>query len=360
MARMHLSLRRNRPLLVLLVGALAVLWLLSGVVTREAPQAEPRGERPPMAVAVEDRSAEPVERLLMLQGQVEPWQRIIVRAETAGQIAAWQVERGARVEPGQELARLRMDDREARRRQAEAEVKGRRSQYEAARRMAEDDFIAGLEVDARHAEYEAAQARLEAIELEIANTRLRAPSHGTVNQRLAESGDYVAIGGEVAEIVDNDPLRAVVQVPQNRVGDVRPGLPARIRFLDGRRAEGEVTFVAPLADPATRTFRMEVRLPNPDGALPAGLSAEVVVPVEEVTAHRVSPALLSLGDSGEIGLMAVADDDTVVFHPATPVRADADGLWVTGPPERLRLITIGQGFVRPGETVNPRPEAARR
>ncbi|MFO8154895.1 MAG: efflux RND transporter periplasmic adaptor subunit [Pseudomonadota bacterium] len=348
----------NRPAVVLLVGTLAVLWILSGVMTREAPTPESSEERPPMAVAVEERTAGKVERLLMLQGRVEPMQRIVVRAETAGQIAEWAVERGARVEPDQQLARLRMDDREAKRRQAEAEVKGRRSQYEATRRMAEDDFIAELEVDTRRAELEAAQARLEAVELDIANTRIRAPIHGIVNRRLAETGDFVAVGGKVAEVVDNNPLLAVVQVPQNRIDEVASGLPARIRFLDGSQAEGEVTFVAPMADPATRTFRMEVEVPNPDGALPSGLSAEVIVPVEEVRAHRVSPAILSLNDQGELGLMAVADDDTAVFHPVTPVRADADGLWVTGPPERVRLITIGQGFVRPGETVNPRPASA--
>lgn len=348
----------NRPAVVLLIGTLAVLWILSGVLTREAPTAEPHGDRPPMAVAVEERTAEPVERLLRLQGQVEPMHRILVRAETAGQIAEWSVERGARVEPDQLLARLRMDDREARRRQAEAEVKGSRSRFEATRRMAEDDFIAELEVDARRAELEAAQARLEAVELDIAHTRIRAPIHGIVNRRLAETGDFVAVGGEVAEVVDNNPLLAVVQVPQNRIREVAPGLPARIRFLDGSRAEGRVTFVAPVADPATRTFRMEVEVPNPDGALPSGLSAEVTVPVEEVRAHRLSPAILSLNDQGELGLMAVADDNTAVFHPITPVRADADGLWVTGAPTQLRLITIGQGFVQPGETVTPRPASA--
>ncbi len=349
------ALFRNRPAVVLLIGTLAVLWILSGVLTRDQPTPEPRGEPAPMAVAVEERAAEPVERLLMLQGQVEPMQRVLVRAETAGQVAEWSVARGARVAPDDALARLRMDDREARRRQAEAEVKGRKSEFEATRRMAEDDFIAGLEVDARRAELEAAQARLEAIELEIANTRIRSPIHGIVNRRLAETGDFVSVGGEVAEVVDNDPLLAVVQVPQNRIGEVAPGLPARIRFLDGSRAEGEVTFVAPVADPATRTFRMEVEVPNPEGALPSGLSAEVVVPVAEVEAYRVSPALLSLNDQGELGLMAVDDDDTAVFHAIQPVRADADGLWVTGPPARMRLITIGQGFVRPGERVDPHP-----
>ncbi len=46
----------------------------------------------------------------------------------------------------------------------------------------------------------------------------------------------------------------------------------------------------------------------------------------------------------------------MVFHPAEVLRADADSIWLGGLPERLRLITVGQGFVNPGETVTAVPE----
>jgi len=94
-------------------------------------------------------------------------------------------------------------------------------------------------------------------------------------------------------------------------------------------------------------------VPNPDGALRAGLSAEVRIPVGEVSAHFVSPALLALDDDGRLGVKTVAGDDRAAFHAVDLVRAETDGVWVTGLPQRVRLITVGQGFARAGERVRP-------
>jgi len=347
----------RRPLIIFTIIVLAVAWIASGFLTRPAPTTAEAGTDRPTTVGVAERRSEPVEELLVLQGDVEPESRMVVRAETAGQIAEWAVPRGARVSEGELLARLKMDDRQAKLREAEARVAGAESDYEATRAMAADDFTAELQVDVKRAELEAARAEREAVRQDIENTELRAPMDGIVHRRMAERGDFLAVGGPLAEIVVNHPLRAVVQVPQHRIRDVEPGQTARIRFLDGSTAEGEVTFVAPVADPATRTFRLEATFPNPEGELPSGISAEVVIPVAEVEAHRVSPALLHLDDDGRLGLKAVADG-RVVFHEVEVVRADRDGVWVTGAPTAIDLITVGGGFVRAGEDVTAEPAPA--
>lgn len=347
----------RRPLIIITIVVLAIAWIASGFLTRPAPTAAETGADGPTTVGVAEHRAESVEELLVLQGDVEPESRMIVRAETAGQIAEWVVPRGAEVSEGDLLARLKMDDRQAKLREAEARVAGAESDYEATRAMAEDDFTAELQVDVKRAELEAARAELEAVRQDIENTRLRAPMDGTVHRRMAERGDFLAVGGALAEIVVNHPLRAVVQVPQHRIRDVETGQEARIRFLDGSTAEGEVTFVAPVAEPATRTFRLEATFPNPEDELPSGISAEVVIPVAEVEAHRVSPALLHLDDDGRLGLKAVGDG-RVVFHEVEVVRADRDGVWVTGAPPTIDLITVGAGFVRAGEDVIAEPAPA--
>jgi membrane fusion protein, multidrug efflux system len=128
-------------------------------------------------------------------------------------------------------------------------------------------------------------------------------------------------------------------------------------FLDGTLREGRVHYIAARADTATRTFRVEIRVPNPDRSLPSGISARVEIPVEVVRAHRVSPALVTLDDRGRLGVKTVEDDDRVTFHLIDPMRADVEGLWVTGLPERARVITVGQGFVNAGDPVRVTPEA---
>ncbi len=70
-----------------------------------------------------------------------------------------------------------------------------------------------------------------------------------------------------------------------------------------------------------------------------------------VEAHLVSPAILALGDDGRLGVKTVEAENTVAFHPVEVVQAEAQGVWVRGLPDEARIVTLGQGFVRQGETV---------
>ncbi|MEH6772726.1 MAG: efflux RND transporter periplasmic adaptor subunit, partial [Cereibacter changlensis] len=210
------------------------------------------------------------------------------------------------------------------------------------------------EAQARAAQLEAARAGLRAIEIEIANTDLRAPSRGLISEVMVEPGAYVSVGGEVLEVVDNDPLIAVANVQQSGVSQVRAGMPAEVRFIGGAQKKGMVRFVAPVADAATRTFRVEVDVPNDEDDLPAGLSAEITIPFATQPAHRVSAALGRLDDQGRLGLYIIDDQSQIQFAPIEVIRAQADGIWVTGLPERARIVTISQGSLADGQTVEVR------
>jgi multidrug efflux system membrane fusion protein len=350
---------RNRSALVIAaVALLLALWILSGVLTREPPQISQRAEAQPMTVAVTRSAAQPVERLLTLQGEVQADQRVIVRAETSGRIASLPVALGQRVEAGEEIARIAMDDREARLRRAEAAVTGRETDYRAAQQLAREGFQAQLRVETALAELEAVRAELEAIRLDIANTRIRAPIAGVINHRHGEVGDFLNRADPVAEVLENHPLRAVVQVPQHNVHRVRVGGSARVTFVDDSEREGTVQYISARADTTTRTFRVEITVPNEDRGLPSGVSVQVRIPVEQVMAQRISPALIGLDERGRLGVKAVDGEDRVAFHEVEVVRADADGVWVTGLPDDARIITIGQGFVNAGEPVRVVEEGA--
>jgi len=88
------------------------------------------------------------------------------------------------------------------------------------------------------------------------------------------------------------------------------------------------------------------------------MTAEIALPLSEVMAHRVSPSVLTLSDAGEIGVKAVGPDDRVVFHPVDIVDTDNAGMWITGLPDEVTLITVGQEYVGQGETVRSVPESA--
>lgn len=343
----------STTLVFIAIVVLLTVWIGSGMLGRDdAPVAEREPPDPP-TVAVKTSEAEPVTRELVLYGDVEPNQVTVLRARTDG-IVEEMTSTGTRVASGEVLGQLSIDDRQARLARAKAQLASAQRDYESTMGMVEDGFVSRSEAQTRLAELEAARADLRAIEMEIDNTTLRAPIDGVVNRVDADLGAYVSTGGEVLQIVDNDPLIAVVHVHQAAAPRLRTGMPARVEFIGGGRREGTIRYIAPLADAATRTFRVEVEVDNSDLALPSGLSAEVVIPTETVEAHRVSPALIRLDARGRIGLQTVDADGRVAFTPVEVVRARADGVWVTGLAERTRVVTISHGLLSPGQAVDVR------
>ncbi len=108
-----------------------------------------------------------------------------------------------------------------------------------------------------------------------------------------------------------------------------------------------------LADSGTRSYRIEVEIPNSDYRLISGMSAVLAIPTGEAAGHYLSPSLLTLHDDGRLGVMAVDAEDRAQFLPVEIIRSEVDGIWVSGLPDQVRLVTFGQGFIASGERVVP-------
>ncbi len=353
---------KSQWITILIVGAL-VAWMASGIVGgRQTPQVgengQPKAERPLTQVQVREMTAEEVTRFVELQGQAEVERVATVRAETAGRVAELPGQRGKRIDAGAEIAVLAMNDRQARLDEAEALVEQRQSEFAAARQLGEKGFQAQNRVKEAAAALAAAEARLAAIREEISDVRIVAPFSGVLETRPVEVGDYLSVGDDVATVVDDDPLKITAHVPQQKVNRIEEGASADIEFITGQTATGAVTLIASVAAESTRTYRIEVEVDNAERAFRPGMSATLRIPTEVVQAQFVSPAIFSLDSEGRLGVKTVNADNEVVFHPVEPIQAAPDGVWVAGLPETARVITVGQGFVRAGETVKPVPESA--
>lgn len=352
-----LRILKSQWITILIVCAL-VAWMASGIIGAR-DQAETAGpEQAPAEpaltqVQVREMTAEDVTRFVELQGQAEADRVATVRAETAGRIVELAGERGIRVAQGEEIAALSMDDRQARLEEAKALVAQRKSEYAAAQRLGEKGFQAQNRVKEARAALATAEARLAAIRDEISDVRIMAPFSGVLETRPVEMGDYVSVGDQVATVVDDDPLKITAHVPQQKVNRISEGSSADIEFITGQKATGTVTLVSSVAAESTRTYRVEVEVENGARAFRAGMSATLRITTEVVQAHFVSPAIFSLDTEGRLGVKTVNAENKVVFHPVDPIQAAPEGVWVAGLPETARVITVGQGFVRAGETVKP-------
>jgi multidrug efflux system membrane fusion protein len=128
-----------------------------------------------------------------------------------------------------------------------------------------------------------------------------------------------------------------------------------LRLVTGQKAHGRVRFVSKSASPTTRTYRVEVEVKNPDGAIPDGITAEVAIPMVPVQASRVPRSALTFSSAGELGVRVVSGEGKVDFMPISVVEDEQANMWVAGIPGGSRVIVQGQDFVREGQMVEAMP-----
>lgn len=346
--------RRSSPWII--SGSLAVaatLWVASGLIGGEPERgsdAEVSTQRL-AEVRVRDQSARDVSRHIEVYGRLEPARSVTVRAETDGRVEQIHADRGARVEAGEPLFRLNERDRAARLRTARALVAQREIEHRAQQRLKDDDYISESNLAAAATNLETARGELKRAELDLGYMTVSAPFDGALQDRMVELGDYVRAGDAVAEFVDDRSLIVAGTVSERDIGRVAVGDPGIAKLVTGEEREGRIRYVAPVADAGTRTFRVELVLDNPEGSLRAGVTAEMLIDGGRISAHRISPALMTLNDAGELGVKVVDDQDRIRFHPIEIVASGVEGIWVTGLPQQARIVTVGQGWAQPGEQV---------
>ena len=349
--------------IALAIAAVAVLWVASG---QYLGSAEPEARKEPAKLAelsevpevrVATQTAKARTDTLRVQGRTRADRKVMVQAQTHGRIEELLVEKGDVVEQGEVLAQLSQEDRPARLREARALLEQRRLELEAARRLNDRGHRSDTQLAAARAAFEEAQARVEQARSALDDTTIYAPFAGRVGETMAEVGDFMTSGRELLRLVDLDPLTIVGSVNERRVAQIATGTEAEAELVTGEQVTGTVSFVAREANDRTRTFEIEMDVPNPDGELRDGVTAQMTVPLKERVSHFVSPSILTLNDEGQVGVKVLDDDNRVRFMPVDILADKPDGIWITGLPETVTFITLGQNFVTLGQQVKPVTEA---
>lgn len=339
-------------LTALAITLVLAIWVASGLVfsDREKP-AVVDDTTPPFAVTVRELVSSDFTQEITVHGRTEALRAVSMQAEVSGRVIETPVERGGRVRKDDLLCRLAPNERMARLEEARALAAQRRIEYEASAKLAEKEFRSATQLAQSKAQFEAALAQVRQMEVELDSTSIRAPFDALVEERPANIGDYLQPGGVCARLIDEDPYLVVGEVAEGDVDAISDGSEALVRLVNGKEHRGTVRFVSSTADERTRTFRIEIELANPERDLREGMSADIIVPVRKTRAHYMSSANLVLDASGRLGVRAVDIDDVVVFHPVRILSDDLNGVWVSGLPQRARVITVGQNFVTAGQKV---------
>ncbi len=355
--------RRTYVIAAAITGIIA-LWLLSGQLGRSAPPplqtlAEQNRTR---SAAGEDTPLTRVRAIVIhaesqtatvpLRGRTENKRTVVVKAETGGKIVERAVERGQRVALGQTLCRISRDDRQAKFDEGKEAVNQAQIEYEGGLKLSKQGLISDTMTATTKARLAAAQAQLARSEIELAHTDVVAPFAGIVEDTQVEIGDFVQPGSACATVIDLDPMLLVGRVAERDVHKLKLGTITRGVLIDGTEVAGKLTFIGQQSDTATRTYPVEIQVPNPDFKLRSGVTTQIAIPVDTVMAHRISPALLALDDEGRVGVRTLDGDNRVVFNLVQIIHDEGGAVWISGLPETATLITVGQELVVPHEQVD--------
>jgi RND family efflux transporter MFP subunit len=354
-------------------GAVAGLALfLTSVPAGAQKPAQAAVTPPPSPVRYTVARELTVRRAVQLPGSVESRVVSVVAGEVEGLVVEYPIREGDRVERGQPLARLRTEPLQLRRdavnaqlQEAEARQKQAERTLARARELFDSRVISQQQLDDAQYEFNAWQGRVDsllaqinALNLDLERSTVRAPFAGVVVRERTQVGQWLAEGGAVAELMSLDELEVRVDVPERYFASIKTGAPATVTFevLPGVSVAGRVSAVIPRADPEARTFPLRVCIPNREGRIGVGMLVQVAFPGGEAVRATVVPKDAVVNQAGRQYVFLLGEDNTVSM--VAVETGQGAGVWIEvrgGLRPGQRIITRGNERLRPGQFVQGEP-----
>ena len=365
-----------------LILVMLVLWFLSGLAGRKGPDSrQASGPTPPLNPPMTGSASRPAppaqepppdttnqsggsfyvstalskahlrQARLSLRGRTEADAKVNIKAQTAGIVKAIHHGKGTVVAKGTLLCRLEAGSRRAEIARAQAALALATQRFHASRRLHRKGHVSRTRLLTDKAERDRARAALVRARLDLAYTNITAPFRGFIEAQPAKPGDYLQVGSTCATLVKLDPLVIRANVPETDVGQLTPGQPARAHLITGQTVRGKLRYISAVADPQTRTFRIEIAVANRNYRLKDGVTATISLPLGQERAHFLPPSVLVLDERGQTGIRLIENGNIVRFRPVKILSNSRQGVWAGGLPERVEVITAGQDYVRHGQKV---------
>jgi multidrug efflux system membrane fusion protein len=305
---------------------------------------------PQQSVRTIQSTARETTRLIIAEGDTSAVRRGIVTPRSSGIVADILASKGEQLENSQPIVKLDIPGFDAKREEARARLEEARRAFENAQTLADRGLASEDRLVSARTALASAEAQWASIQEQESDMTLSAPFPGVLNALDVEIGDSLSPGSVVAEVLDLSRLTVKASIPQSEVSSLDIGQSVSATLITGETVEGRITYISSQADRQTRSFPIEVEVANPDGALRAGVSTSLEMEGAKRMTHAVPAAYLSLGTEGELIVKSV-EDGIVVGHVVEVVSSGIEELLVAGLPDEVEIITVGQGFVQPGDAV---------
>jgi membrane fusion protein (multidrug efflux system) len=344
---------------------LIVLLLMAGCGKKDGPGGA-GGGRGGMAVPVVTARAtrQVVEETIEATGTLTASEKVEIQSKADGVIEAILFQEGERVRAGQTLVKLDQAKRRADLTEAAAHLKMADATRQRYATLLSTGAVARQEADAAEADWAAHQARVERLTSELDDAMIRAPFAGITGARLLSLGQFIPKGTGITTLMDPDPMKVAFHVPERFLAQLTLQQAVKLKTAAHPQAAwvGEVYFIDPQVDAATRTVLLKATVPNPAGRLRPGMFAQVALVLQTRAQALVIPeiALLHQGKTTFVYAIGpeIGTEQKAEMRPVKVGLRMPDSLEILeGLREGESVVVEGHQKLHPGAKVIPRVSA---
>jgi multidrug efflux system membrane fusion protein len=342
----------NTNVKIALVIILATLvWLASGLFGNEAPSKLDQPALSLTKVSVGEYSAQDFVPLLSINSHTQPNRVVSLKAQIAGTVESVPGQRGTKVDKNQSICVIEAEERPQRLMQSKAKLEQAQIAYTGALQLKTAGYQSDLAIAQAKANLEIAKLELTLSQNDVDSLEIKAPFAGIVEDRPVEVGDFLTAGQPCAKLVELSLIKVVAEVSESDVVNLKIGDKASALFDDYASRTATISYIAHQANPTTRSYRVEAEIKNTELQLRSGISGQLQLRLDSVKAHLIPASLILLNAEGQTMVRAVDQKNLVTQHKVVVVGESENGLWVSGLPAMINLITVGQNYVTQGERV---------
>jgi multidrug efflux system membrane fusion protein len=342
----------NTNVKIALVIILATLvWLASGLFANEAPSKLDQPALSLTKVSVGEYSAQDFVPLLSINSHTQPNRVVSLKAQIAGIVESVPGQRGTKVDKNQSICVIEAEERPQRLMQSKAKLEQAQIAYTGALQLKTAGYQSDLAIAQAKANLEIAKLELTLSQNDVDSLEIKAPFAGIVEDRPVEVGDFLTAGQPCAKLVELSLIKVVAEVSESDVVNLKIGDKASALFDDYASRTATISYIAHQANPTTRSYRVEAEIKNTELQLRSGISGQLQLRLDSVKAHLIPASLILLNAEGQTMVRAVDQKNLVTQHKVVVVGESENGLWVSGLPAMINLITVGQNYVTQGERV---------
>lgn len=340
------------------------------------------GPRLPMTVEVGQAKRANMAAKLTVVGNLVGAATVEATPKVGGRLESVSVRLGDRVARGQRLAKI--EDQElleqikqadasyevaaATIRQREADLRLAQTNLDRSRNLYERQLIprqtfddtdaryqaAAAQLDLARAQFAQAQARLDELKINLANTVIVSPVSGFIGRRILDPGAWVTPNSSFLSVVEISTVRLVAPIVERDLAKISTGMQAEVEVdaFPGETFAGRIAHVAPVLDPSTRTAPIEIDIPNPQFRLKPGMYATVNFTTERRDNALVVPTKSVVDLQGNRGVFLPTEGDVAKFKVVELGMIDGDLAEVkSGLADGDRIVTTGAAALREGDKI---------